>query len=136
MADDEDYKVGYGKPPKATQFKKGQSGNPKGRPKGSLNAATVMKKIAAEMVTVPENGREIRMSKLELLLRKIFHRAAKGDNRSTDITLHLVDQESDVADPAVERAETPDQDEAIVHQALLRMREDLLRDGDLEALSA
>jgi hypothetical protein len=41
-----DYKVGYGKPPKSGQFKRGKSGNPKGRPKGSLKLAT---DLAAEL---------------------------------------------------------------------------------------
>ena len=40
----EEYEVGYGRPPKSGQFKNGQSGNPKGRPKGSLNLKTIVKR--------------------------------------------------------------------------------------------
>lgn len=46
-----DYKVGPGKPPKHTRFKPGQSGNPKGRPKGSQNVKTVLNKVGRESVT-------------------------------------------------------------------------------------
>jgi hypothetical protein len=63
-----DYEVGHGKPPKSTQFKKGQSGNPKGRPKGSKNFATVYHKVGREFVTVKENGRTRRLTKQEALL--------------------------------------------------------------------
>ena len=53
----EDYEIGYGRPPKSRQFKKGRSGNPKGRPKGSLNLKTIVRRELAEMghrVEVPE----------------------------------------------------------------------------------
>jgi hypothetical protein len=40
MSEQEEEKVGYGRPPLATRFKLGQSGNPNGRPKGSLNQKT------------------------------------------------------------------------------------------------
>jgi hypothetical protein len=52
MADDNDYTIGFQKPPKNTRFAKGQSGNPLGRPKGSHNATTVFDKACRERIRV------------------------------------------------------------------------------------
>lgn len=61
--DKKDYEVGYGKPPKNTRFKAGQSGNPKGRPKGKSSAAKLIEfegawKIMAENILQFQSGRE------------------------------------------------------------------------------
>jgi Family of unknown function (DUF5681) len=49
-------KVGYGRPPKATQFKPGNSGNPKGRPKGPKSVGAVLYGILHRRIEVTENG--------------------------------------------------------------------------------
>src|SRR5258707_14185668 len=51
-----DYEVGYRKPPGHTRFKKGQSGNPKGRPAGAKNLSTLLSEALNEPVVVTENG--------------------------------------------------------------------------------
>ena len=51
-----DYEVGYGKPPRNAGFKKGQSGNPRGRPPGSENLTTLLNEALNEPVTITENG--------------------------------------------------------------------------------
>jgi hypothetical protein len=56
--------VGYGSP-NGTRFKKGQSGNPQGRPKGTLNLATVLWRALREKVVIYENGRRKSVTKLE-----------------------------------------------------------------------
>jgi hypothetical protein len=61
-----EYKVGYGKPPRRNQFPKGQSGNPKGRPRHSKNVATLAREALYAQVEVTENGRRRRVSKLEV----------------------------------------------------------------------
>jgi len=87
-----DYEVGYGKPPRATQFKPGQSGNPQGRPKGTLNLKTDLEKELSERVRVTENGRSVSLSKQRLLLKALAAKAIKGDTRAAGILLNLVAQ--------------------------------------------
>lgn len=59
----EDYEVGYGKPPKRSQFKKGQSGNPEGRPKETKNLKTDLADELGETVTVRDGERVKTVSK-------------------------------------------------------------------------
>jgi len=83
MSDNNSDKIGYGKPPKHTQFVKGKSGNPKGRPKGSQNLATLLQKITRQRVTVTENGRSREISKAEAILVQMVNKALRGDLNAT-----------------------------------------------------
>lgn len=74
-----DYEVGFGKPPKATQFKKGQSGNPRGRPKGSVNLATIFRRVINEKIVITENGKQKSVSKGEAAVKQLANGAAKGN---------------------------------------------------------
>ena len=73
------YAVGYGKPPGHSRFKPGHSGNPKGRPKGSKNIATLLERALTERVFVTENGKRRSISKLEASFKQLVNRAASGD---------------------------------------------------------
>ena len=86
VSDDE---VGYGKPPKHAQFQAGQSGNPKGRPKGSLNLAAALNRALREKVTVIENGQRKSITKLDAAVIGLVNRSAKGDAKATQQLLGL-----------------------------------------------
>ena len=75
-------RVGYGAPPETTRFKKGVSGNPKGRPKGSLNVATAFMKALLEKVVINEHGRRKTVTKLEAALKQLVNKGASGDLRA------------------------------------------------------
>lgn len=81
--------AGYCSPPQNTRFKKGQSGNPQGRPKGSLNVATVFMKTLREKIVVNENGRRKTVSKLEAAVKQLVNKAASGDQRSIQLLVDL-----------------------------------------------
>ncbi len=85
----DEYDVGYKKPPKTKQFKKGQSGNPKGRPKGSKNVATILFDILNNKVTVNEGGTTRQMTGLEAIIHNLALKAMKGDYRSALSVLKL-----------------------------------------------
>lgn len=73
------YEAGYGKPPKQTQWKKGQSGNPSGKKKKPESIKDKIKKIASEEIIVHKNGSPVAMSNLEAMLRKVFMEAQNGN---------------------------------------------------------
>jgi hypothetical protein len=77
--DDKAYEVGYGKPPRETQFRKGKSGNPKGRPKGTKSLERLLLKVSGEPVKVISNGKTRHISKLEAALLQLTNKAVGGD---------------------------------------------------------
>jgi hypothetical protein len=86
---DDSCEVGYRKPPKHTQFPKGQSGNPKGRPRGSQNVATVLQRAARQRVKVSSNGVSRFVTKLEAAVTQLLNQAASGDPRAIRELLYL-----------------------------------------------
>src|SRR5262252_890816 len=84
-----EYAVGYRKPPQATRFKPGQSGNPKGRPKASPNLATDLSTELGELITVREGGAARRVSKQRALIKSLMAKALQGDVRATTAVLAL-----------------------------------------------
>jgi hypothetical protein len=88
--DGHDYNVGYGRPPRHTRFKKGQSGNPNGRPQGRANAKTIVSRAINEKVTIREGDTARDMTKLEGMLQAHLIKAIKGDARSASLVINLV----------------------------------------------
>ena len=86
---EDDYQVGYGKPPKDTQFEKGKSGNPKGRPKGTPDLKTIVRKLLSSQVTITESGKKKKVSTLAATLMRLNEKALKGDMRAIEKLLSL-----------------------------------------------
>jgi uncharacterized protein DUF5681 len=96
------YPIGHGKPPRHTQFKKGQSGNPTGRPKGTPNFATALDRALSAQVVVNEGGQRRTVSKLEATVTQLVNKATMGDPRATQQLLtvvHVLDDEPNEQNP-------------------------------------
>ena len=85
----DDYEVGYGKPPTHRQFKKGQSGNKKGRPKGSKNVATILKEALSKKVIVRDGDKVRRISKGEAFVETVLNDSLKGDNQARRVFVSM-----------------------------------------------
>jgi hypothetical protein len=85
-----DHEVGYGKPPKRNPFRKGQSGNPGGRPKGGKNLKTDLIEELQENITVREGDRTVRISKQRAIVNTLIAKTLKGDARAASALLSMV----------------------------------------------
>jgi hypothetical protein len=88
--DEGDHEVGYGNPPRHSQFIKGQSGNPRGRPPGAKNLKTLLNKALNELVIVTENGGRRKISKREAIATQLVNCSAKGDFKAIQILLAML----------------------------------------------
>ena len=120
------YEVGYGKPPKHTQFKPGQSGNPRGRPKGTKNLKTDLMEELREKIVIREGDRPRKLSKQRAMMKSVVNRAIKGDARSTSIALSTMMRLLDTGEGTPEFIEALHDDEL----EILRAFEDRLRQTD------
>jgi Family of unknown function (DUF5681) len=122
MADKSD-KVGYGRPPVHSRFKPGQSGNPRGRPKGTLNFTTDLKRILQAPVTLNDGRKTRRVTTQEAALLRLAEKALKGDPRALEKLVSLS------ATLSANNAESPSKTMAADDQAILdRYRELILNE--------
>src|SRR3954452_17747212 len=87
-----DSEVGYKRPPVASRFSKGESGNPRGRPRGQRNLASVLREVLGQTVTVKRGGKVGRMSKAEAVIQLLLSQAHSGDARESKAVLELTDK--------------------------------------------
>lgn len=85
-------KPGYRNPPKESQFKKGRSGNPRGRPKGSKNLPMMIRQIADTKVEIKIGGVTKRVTGAEAIVMRVLHKGLAGDDKATARFLSLLKQ--------------------------------------------
>lgn len=86
------YRVGYGTPPRETRFRKGRSGNPRGRPKGAKSAKSLLDQALSAPVTISEGGRTRVVEQRTALFKSLVAKAIKGDARAAALVVRLMDQ--------------------------------------------
>jgi uncharacterized protein DUF5681 len=118
-----DYAVGYGKPPRKNQFQPGQSGNPKGRPRGAKGLKAELREELNEWVTITAEGKTKRIRKRRLILKALAAKAAKGNVAAADRLIALIIQMEGIEDERPGRRSLTENDQLILDQ-LLREHDD------------
>jgi hypothetical protein len=105
----------------ATRFKKGVSGNPKGRPKGSLNLASAFMKALREKVVINEHGQRKTVTKLEAALKQLANKGASGDLRAlAQLTALAQDAEAKQNMPGAQEPVVSEIDQEVMEGILKR----------------
>lgn len=120
------YEVGYGKPPAHTRFQPGQSGNPRGRTKGTKNLKTDLMEELGERILVREGDQSHRISKQRAMLKALMSKTLKGDARAAALLLSMIMRLVDTGEG------TPEVNEPLLddEREILRAFEDRVRRSD------
>ncbi len=96
-------KVGYCRPPRATRFKPGQSGNPLGRPRKPKPIQDLLMTELRRRVVIRENGREQRIPKLELVMKRFVNDAIQGTYPAVRLLIDLIRVTEESSEPGLVR---------------------------------
>jgi hypothetical protein len=109
--------VGYGKPPRAYQFRPGQSGNPNGRTKGTKNEGTILRDLLNRKIEGRDGGRVRKMIVMEAILLRFVEDALKGNTKSAAF---LFNRHAGVATSESEPSDISAADQEILNDFLRR----------------
>lgn len=128
----DDYQIGYGKPPDQNRFKKGESGNPKGRPKGAKNLKTDVMEEMREKIVIREGERSRKIPKQRAVIKTLVARTLKGDTRAANTLMNVLFR---VVDPAYEATPAGPSLNAEERAVLETLKTRLLENAGCDSLS-
>ena len=114
--------AGYGRPPREHRWKKGQSGNPKGRPPGHRNLASALTAVLHETVAAEAEGETREMTKLEAVTRQLVDRALGGDPRLMRELFAEIHKNEAKAERDASAGQFADADRAVIEALYVRLR--------------
>jgi hypothetical protein len=108
--------IGYANPPRSGQFTKGNSGNPKGRPRGSKSLNAMIEETLLAKVRIRIGGVSRQVTQLQALLLQQMKEALEGNAKARDGVLKLAASSPGLNPSSIENAPTfdPDEDKAIL----------------------
>jgi len=115
-----DYTVGYGRPPRRSQFPPGKSGNPKGRPKGSKSLRSIVEGVANLKVNVREGTRDRKVNVLQAGLLRLAERVVSGDPKAFATLFGLVVQHQPEQIDEIDSAKISTEDEELLRDFFAR----------------
>lgn len=128
MSDEPTYEVGYGRPPRHTRFRKGRSGNPRGRRKGARNLASLIAEALDRQVVVSGNAEHPTISKLEAIIAELVDKSAAADLKAMAMLFGLIQRTRTTGDapkgrpPAATTAFNTAADQAVIKNLIARIR--------------
>jgi replication-associated recombination protein RarA len=96
------YEIGYRRPPLSGRFQPGKSRNPKGRPRGSRNFLTLLEQELNKTISVTENGRKHKLTRLQAIVKRMVNSALAGDQRALLNLLEIMRRTGRFDSPAAE----------------------------------
>jgi uncharacterized protein DUF5681 len=119
------YPVGYRRPPVEHRFKRGQSGNPSGRPKGVRNFTSDLREELAELVSIKDGDGSAQVTRQRAIVKAVVNAALEGDQRAATIVFGWSSRAFG-SEPEPETDESDPDDQAIAEASAERQRK---RDG-------